>query len=236
MSTEFTCEFKKADGAWVKYTLQPESPVYFGREYSRELIKANYPHARYHSPSDNFLNILLSSWQAHAVIEFLPKSDHRVTKSGFYLRIFPKPDSSAPTNPLWSRSGAPESTWTKNAFSTAPILLEGSEQFSIGKKFRFNTNIPAQVTLLNDVAVAAAPAAAAAPTALLNDVAPAPAPTALLNDVAPAPAPTAPPYSFFFGAGAGAGAALHNDVAAEKKEWAHCSDCEYPFGAPICTC
>ena len=224
MSTESTCElmFKSADEKWVTYTLRPGSPIYFGRnnDKMKDLIKSRYPHATYVFPTDEKESVL-SGNQAHGVAHWL-EADKR---SGFYLRIFDKRNGDPPTNPLLVLDST-KKRWKTTTFNKDELFhLKTDEQFCIGGSFYIKVgNCVVPAALLNDVAPAPAPSAPRAPAALLNDVAPAPAPAPEKED---------------WGSAAGAGAALPNDVAAEKEKLNRCAHdryCQYPFGASICTC
>jgi len=140
--------FKRERGSrtlFDEFEIVPGRPVYVGREKLRALITGAHPDARFWSPAEKELQALLSSRHAHCVIEYLEASDPRVTKAGFYIRIIPKKDGSAPTNPLWMQgrtepatATTPASTqWHKLAFSPEPMLLQAPQNYCLGGEVHF---------------------------------------------------------------------------------------------------
>ena len=124
-----------------EFEIFPDRPLYVGREKVRQLILSSYPNARFYSPRDTSIQALLTSRQAHCVFEYIRKDDSRVDESGFFIRIIPKKDGSAPTNDLRilkrSHDGHTKPHWVKITFTPTPIRLREHQRYCIGGQFHF---------------------------------------------------------------------------------------------------
>lgn len=141
-----------------EFEIFPNRPLYIGREKVRQLILASYPNARFYSPRSPEQQALLTSRQAHCVFEYIESTDPRVEEKGFFIRVIPRSDGTAPTNPLWilkrSQDGQAKPHWVQIAFTSTPIRLHEHQRYCIGGQFHFEVgDIHLQVTAAADTHV-----------------------------------------------------------------------------------
>lgn len=118
--------------------VHPEKPLYFAREKMRSYIKSTFPAAEFYSPAKREHQALLSSRQAHCVLEHRGPTSSS-PKEGFYIRIIAKKNGDPPTNPLWElkKTDGHDEEWEEVPFTTDPILLKEQTRYCIGGQFHF---------------------------------------------------------------------------------------------------